>query len=201
MKNLPRMHFDLLRLPLLVPIRLMKTVLRGLMVVALMSVFLGHAGAIDKVMITSFKRPGDIKKVNGGNADGGVPSKNDETVHYELRLQNQTTGDLATLSVDYVVFVQRQKLGERPSDPPHIDRISGNQAIELLNNRTPQSVMTSDFTLHKSALGGGWTYNNGGRLKAEDTVVGVWVRISQNGQLVAEYANPSSCKSRGWDKK
>lgn len=179
----------------------MKNVLRGLVVTALLGVFLGHAGAIDKVMVTSFKRPGDIKKVNGGNAENGVPIKNDEAVHYELRLQNQTIGDLPKLSVDYVVFIQRQKLGEKMSDPPHIDRVTGTEAIELLNNRAPQSVMTSDFTLHKGSLGGGWTYNNGGRTKAEDTVVGVWVRVMQDGQLVAEYANPSSCKSRGWDKK
>ncbi|HSI13638.1 MAG TPA: hypothetical protein VK961_16455 [Chthoniobacter sp.] len=179
----------------------MKTVLRGLVLLALLGVFLGHAGAIDKVMITSFKRPGDIKKVNTGNADGGVPSKNDETVHYELRLQNQTTGDLAKLSVDYVVFVQRQKLGERTTDPARIERFSGTGPVELLNKTAPQSIMTTDFTLHKGALGGGWTYHNGGRLKAEDTVVGVWVRVSQEGQVIAEYANPSSVKARGWDQK
>ena len=178
----------------------MKKLLRGLVATALMGVFLGHADAIDKVMVTSFKRPGDIKNVNVGNADGGVPSKNDETVHYELRMQNQTIGNLEKLNVDYVVFVQRQKLGEPISTPSRIDRVSGTQAIELLNNREPQSVTTTDFTLHKGALGGGWTYNNGGRLKAEDSVVGVWVKVSQNGQLIAEYANPSSCKSRGWDK-
>jgi hypothetical protein len=179
----------------------MKTILRGLAAIALLGVFLSEAEAIDKITITSFKRPGDVKNVERGNADNGVPMKNDDTVHYELRLQNQTTGDLAKLNVEYVVFVQRQKLGERPTDPPHIDRFTGSQAIDALNNRQPQSVMTTDFTLHKGSLGGGYTYNNGGRLKAEDTVVGVWVRVSQEGQLIAEYANPSSVKSRGWDKK
>jgi len=179
----------------------MKMLIRGVVATALMGVFLGHAGAIDKVMISSFKRPGDIKKINGGNADGGVPSKNDETVHYELRLQNQSLGELSKLNVEYIVFVQRQKLGERMTDPPRIERVSGSEAVAALNNREPLSVMTTDFTLHKGALGGGWTYNNGGRLRAEDSVIGVWVRISQDGQLVAEYANPSSVKSRGWDRK
>jgi hypothetical protein len=179
----------------------MKTFLRGLVAVALLGALLGHAGAIDKIMVTSFKRPGDVSKVNGGNTDRGVAAKNDETVHYELRLQNQTIGDLSKLNVEYVVFVQRQKLGEKLSDPPHIDRVSGSQAVDVLNNREPQSVVTTDFTLHKGSLGGGWTYNNGGRIKAEDSVAGVWVRISQDGQLIAEYANPSSVKSRGWDKK
>lgn len=171
------------------------------MAVAYLGVLLGHAGAIDKVMISSLKRPGDVSKVNEGNASNGVPSKNDETIHYELRLQNQTTGDLSMLTVEYVVFVQRQKLGERLTDPPRIDRVTGSQTVDALNNRDPQSVTTKDFTLHKASLGGGWTYNNGGRLRAEDSVLGVWVRISQAGQLIAEYANPSSVKSRGWDKK
>ena len=179
----------------------MKMSLSGWMAVAFLGAFISHASAIDKVMITSFKRPGDVTKVNEGNASGGVPSKNDETIHYELRLQNQTTGDLSTLNVEYVVFIQRQRLGERMTDPPKIDRVSGSQAVDALNNRDPQSVMTKDFTLHKGSLGGGWTYNNGGRLRAEDSVLGVWVRVSQSGQLIAEYVNPSSVKSRGWEKK
>src|SRR4051812_19487160 len=73
----------------------------------LLGVFLNPANAIDKVAITSLKRPGDVTKVSGGDTNGGVPSKNDETVHYELRLQNQTTGDLSKLNVEYVIFVQR----------------------------------------------------------------------------------------------
>lgn len=171
------------------------------MAAAFLGLFLAHAEAIDKVAITSFKRPGDVTKVNAGNANNGVAAKNDETVHYELRLQNQTTADLATLNVEYIVFVQRQRLGEKMTDPPHIDRVTGSESVEVLNNREPKSVTTKDFTLHKGSLGGGYTYTNGGRLRAEDSVLGVWVRISQNGQMIAEYINPSSIKSRGWDQK
>ena len=179
----------------------MKTYFRGWMAVAFLGLFLGHAEAIDKIAITSFKRPGDVAKVNEGNANNGVAAKNDETIHYELRLQNQTTGDLATLNVEYVIFVQRQKLGQKMTDPAHVDRIVGSQNVDVLNNREPKSVTTTDFTLHKATLGGGWTYTNGGRLRAEDSVLGVWVRVSQNGQMIAEYINPSSVKSRGWDQK
>ena len=173
----------------------------GWMAAALFGVCLVQAHAIDKVMISSFKRPGDVTKVNGGNAYNGVAAKNEETVHYELRLQNQTIGDLSGLKVDYIIFVQRQKLGERMTDPPKIERIAGSQPVDVLNNRDPKSVMTTAFALHKQTLGGGWSYTNGGRVRAEDSVGGVWVRISQGDQMIAEYINPSSVKSRGWDGK
>ncbi|MEP6667888.1 MAG: hypothetical protein ABJF10_01975 [Chthoniobacter sp.] len=103
--------------------------------------------------------------------------------------------------MNYLLFVERPKLGSRLDQPSAVDRVTGTQNIDTLTNRAPQTVTTSDVVLHKDTMGGGWTYNNGGRLRAEDTVVGVWVRVSQGGQVIAEYANPPTVTKRGWDTK
>jgi hypothetical protein len=48
-------------------------------------------------------------------------------------------------------------------------------------------------------LVGRFHYVNGGRIKAEDSLKGVWVRVSQDGQIIGEYMNPPSLSTRGWD--
>ena len=100
-----------------------------------------------------------------------------------------------------MIFVERHKLAEKVGQEPHVDRITGSKAIDLLTNREPQTVLTDELELNKGSLGGGWTYVGGGKLKVEDNVLGVWVRVSQNGELVGEYINPPTIAKRGWDQK
>src|SRR6202012_1346265 len=90
-----------------------------------------------------------------------------ETVIYTLTLQNQTLSDLSKLTVDYIIFIERPKLGQKFDQPSQVDRVSGTQAIDLLTNRAPQSVTTSEIKLGKSSLVGGWSYDNGGRIRGE----------------------------------
>ena len=35
----------------------------------------------------------------------------------------------------------------------------------------------------------------------EDSLIGIWVRVSQDGKLIGEYALPTTAINRGWDKK
>jgi len=177
----------------------MKKLLGGWMALAFFGIGIQHAAAVDKIVITSQKKPVTTTKVSAGG--DGVKGADKTTVVYELKLQNQTLADLSQLTVNYILFVERQKLGARLDQPSAIDRVTGTQNIDTLSNRAPQNVTTSEVTLKKETMGGGWTYNNGGRLRAEDNVVGVWVRVLQGGQVIGEYANPATVTKRGWDAK
>jgi hypothetical protein len=178
----------------------MKTFLGGLAAVALLfGMTVGQALASDAVAITSAKKPTSSTK--GAVGGGGSQAKDSETVVYDLTVQNQTLADLAGLKVDYLIFIERPKLGQPMTEPSRVERVSGTQSIDVLSNRAPQTVTTNPITLNKENLVGRWHYKNGGRIKAEDTVAGVWVRVTQNGQVVGEYANPSTIKSKGWDGK
>jgi len=169
------------------------------MALSLFGVGLHEAAAVDKIGITSQRKP--VAAVKGAVGEGGSRAKDSTTICYDLKLQNQTLADFAQLTVNYIVFVERPKLGARLDQPSPVDRISGTQNIDALTTRMPQTVTTSQITLNKSNLVGGWTYNNGGRIRAEDMVVGVWVRVLQNGETIAEYANPPTVTKRGWDTK
>src|SRR5258708_87144 len=177
----------------------MKMILGGLVAAALLCAGVVDAMAIDKVVITAAKKPVDSTKGKVGEA--GSKAKDSESIYYQLTFQNQTLADLPQVTVNYIIFVERQKLGQKLTDPGHVDRITGSQNIDVLTNRAPQSVSTSEITLNKENLVGHYHYASGGRIKAEDNIAGVWVRVLQNDQIIAEFANPPSVTKRGWDAK
>jgi hypothetical protein len=75
------------------------------------------------------------------------------------------------------------------------------KGIDTLTNRAPQTVASDQIKLVKKDVVGGYTYNDGGRMKADDNIVGIWVRVMQNGQVIGEHMQPPSVTKRGWDAK
>jgi hypothetical protein len=144
----------------------------------------------------------DRKRIEAGEAvSAGDTSKSSEKYVYEMKVQNRSFGDVPALDVQYLIFVERQKLGER-KEKDTIDRITGSAKVEPLSRNTMvRTVSTSEIVLAKQSLGGGMYYVNGGRQKVEDNIVGVWVRVLNEGKVIAEYTNPSTVTKRGWDKK
>ena len=120
---------------------------------------------------------------------------------YEVKVQNRTFGDVPALDVHYLIFVERQKLGER-KESDTVDRITGAAKVEPLNRKTMVgTASTNEFVLNKRTIAGDYYFINGGRQKVADNVLGVWVKVFNGGKLVAEYTNPSTVTKRGWDGK
>lgn len=149
-----------------------------------------------KVQITAQKKKGDEKK--GAVRGEGSVAQSSEKQSYTITLQNRTQADLANLTVDYIIFVERQRTGQKKGDEV-VQRVKGTLKVENLT-RQPQTLNTDEVTLNSSNLVGEWHYANGGRIKAEDSFQGIWVRVNQDGKLIGEYAIPSTMTSRGWDK-
>jgi len=137
-----------------------------------------------------------------GKAKGeGSESKTIEKFVYEVKVQNRTFGDVPGLDIQYLIFVERQKLGEL-KEKDTVERITGTAKVEPLSRKTmAQTATTSEFTLAKQALVGDMYYANGGRRKVADNVLGIWVKVLHEGKVVAEYTNPTTVIKRGWDKK
>ena len=157
------------------------------------------AGPPAKVQITAEKKRAEAAK--GGVGGAGTHAKSGENITYALTLRNISPGDLTGLTVEYCLFVERQRLGEKRTDPSKVERIAASQKVEALTRQTPQVVTSSGVTLNTENLVGNYIFSNGGRIKAQDAVIGVWVRVTQEGQLIGEYANPPTVTKRGWDAK
>ena len=150
-----------------------------------------------KVQISAQKKHGELEKGKVGSQGTQAKSKNLQS--YAITIQNTTKAELKNLRLDYLVFVERQELGQRKGEET-VERVTGTKMVDSLV-REPVTITTDAVTLGTENLVGTYHYKNGGRIKAEDSLIGVWVRISQDGKLVGEYALPTTAVNRGWDKK
>ena len=146
------------------------------------------------------------ERLLGGNSDLDihvVPKKVDENVKkasdggantvkehwtYEVTVENRTFKELANLEVKYVIFFKREKLGSK--DGPTAQQQSGIYKVASIQSHRKTSFSTDNVELKKANLVGAWHYSSGAKPNAQDTLVGIAVRVFQNGQQFAEYANP-----------
>jgi len=152
-----------------------------------------------RVEVTADRKRVDF--IRDTRATRGQASDTVEKCVYLVKVQNRSFGDAPELDFQYVIFVERQRLGEK-KDKDTIERIPGSGKVKALSRKEPfQIAPTSEFELHKRELVGGYYYANGGREKVEDNVAGIWVKVLQEGKVIAEYANPSTVTKRGWEAK
>jgi hypothetical protein len=131
-------------------------------------------------------------------AEGGVHNSS-EKFQYVVKVQKRSFVDVPALDIKYVIFVERQKIGQL-KEQDTIERITGEGKTEPLNATVrAQSVNTNEFELWERAAVGDFYYSNGGRRKVLDNVKGVWVKVFHEGKMINEYANPSTITKRGWD--
>ena len=82
--------------------------------------------AVDKVQITVLKKP--VESSQGHVGGDRVKSEGlGKMLIYNLTFQNQTLADLSQLKVEYAIFIERPKLGQRAQ----INRTNGGSAQRL----------------------------------------------------------------------
>jgi hypothetical protein len=117
---------------------------------------------------------------------------------YSVTVENKTFKPLAQLEVKYIIFYKHEQLGIK--GPPQKKQISGSHTISEVPSNDKVSFDTDAVELTKAALLsslGGYTYfANGAKLKTDDSLTGIWIRIYQNGALFTEFANPSELPDR-----
>jgi hypothetical protein len=122
-------------------------------------------------------------------SDGGASETKERWV-YDVTIENKTFKDLSNLDLRYVIFFTQERLGVK-ADPAKRQQ-SGRFSIDLLKPHEKKSFSTKPLELNKSNLVGHWHYKSGAKPNAQDTLVGLAVRVFQGGQLFAEFANPST---------
>ncbi len=129
-------------------------------------------------------------------AVGGGTNKTNENWVYDVTIENKTFKELAGVEIKYTIFFKQEKQGTKEA-PTQVHQ-NGTFSIPVLKPHAKQAFTTDSVELRKSNLVGEFHYANGGRIHAEDALAGLAVRIYQNGQLFAEYANPSTLLKEPW---
>ena len=129
-------------------------------------------------------------------SDGGANTTK-EHWRYDITVENKTFKDLGTLDVKYAVFFKTEQLGVKADPTPK--HKNGSFNIPALKPHEKKSFTTDSVELSKSNLVGNWIYTSGAKPNAQDTLVGLAIRVYQNGQQFAEYANPSTLSKEKWE--
>ncbi len=116
---------------------------------------------------------------------------------YEVTVENKSFKPLDGLELRYVVFSKHEKFGSK--DPAEMKRATGSLSIGSLKPHEKRSFSTNPVEISKTQLDGDYYFPSGGKEKAQDSLVGCWVRVFQNGQQAAEYANPSTLLHERWE--
>ena len=122
-------------------------------------------------------------------SDGGANETKEYWV-YDVTIENRTFKELANLELKYVIFFKQEQLGVKAAATPR--QQSGSFSIDSIKSHEKKSFSTDPVELNKSNLVGNWIYSSGAKPNAQDTLVGLAVRVYQGGQQFAEFANPST---------
>ncbi len=121
--------------------------------------------------------------------EGGA-NKTQEHWVYQLTIENKGFHDLTGLQVKYVILYTHEQLGDNVGALPK--RKTGSFPIPALKSREKLTFKTDAVELHKAVLVGNYIYHSGAKPNAQDALVGVVLHVEQNGQVFAQFANPSS---------
>jgi hypothetical protein len=176
----------------------MKTLLRPLLFSTL-CISSALAGMGDFTFSAVEKRAGEggtqDHKIHSGSGATGAIKTGKEEWGYAVTITNNGFKDIAGLEARYVVFVKREQLGEKKGGE-RVERAPGSTTVESIKSHGKFEFLTTPVEMNKGILGGGWYYESGGKIKAEDKLCGLWLRLYQNGVQVAEFLRPTDLASK-----
>jgi len=138
------------------------------------------------------------KKANATRAkavQSGQTTKSTENLFYQVAVTNRAFKESPALKVKYVLFVERQEIGEKPGSE-QIEKVRGDGSIAVLKPQGKATLDTSEVTLREQSLTGNWYYSDGGRIKAKDSLTGIWIKLYDGDVEVGEYVNPTTLQGK-----
>ena len=112
---------------------------------------------------------------------------------YEITLELLGFKPAEGIEVQYRMFVQDETPGLVANKKV---RKEGKHEIAVLKPREKVSFQTVTTNIETYKLSGYTYYTNGARAASADKLHGIWVRVIQKGQTVAEFCRPISLKTK-----
>ena len=117
-----------------------------------------------------------------------------EKWEYQISVANKSFKPIPATEVKYIIFFKRQMIGMKTA--PRLARLSGSATLqEIPGNQTAQFT-TKLVELKKEFINGNYYFANGAKSNAEDSIIGIWVRLYQNGKLFSEFVRPPSLTAK-----
>ena len=113
----------------------------------------------------------------------------------EVKIQYHAFNPSPELEMRYIVFVKRQKIGQKLGDD-QIEKVKGTTKVAAIKSGLPATCLTSDVELHEGHMAPGWRTGEGGMQKTQDAILGIWLRLYNGTTQVAEYVNPSTLATK-----
>ncbi len=120
-------------------------------------------------------------------SDGGANETKEHWV-YDVTIENKTIKELTNLDLKYVIFFKQEQSGVKAAPTPR--QQNGSFSLDSLKSHEQKSLSTNPVELNKSNLVDHWHCESGAKPNAQDSLVGLAVRVYQGGQQFAEFANP-----------
>ena len=143
--------------------------------------------AMDEIQMLPTRVKLDSSKSNN-KSHVNVESKD---IAYSVKVTSTFFKDVENVTVKYNIFYQVMDLGSKGE--PDTKLSAGSHTFPILLGNKAVEFETDPIKLAKAALDPGWYYTNGASARAQDKVVGVWMKaFDSTGKQIGEYTNPSS---------
>jgi hypothetical protein len=136
------------------------------------------------------------KEAQGKTTNGGTDTvvKVKEDWQYVVTLENKDAfTPLQNLEIKYIIFFKQEQLGSLAA--PRLGRQAGSTKIDSIKGNDKVEFHTVSVQLEKASLQGAY-YLNGAKTDANANLAGLWIRIYQNGNLIAEMCRPPTLSSK-----
>lgn len=135
------------------------------------------------------------KRLEREEANRGSEVVTEEQWVYEVTVENRGFNEVRGLEIEYRVFVFDDR-GRGSDHRVPLKKSAGTTTIEALPRSGKTTFQTEPQRIVKSQLNPDWVYTDGTSPRITDRLKGIWIRVKQNGQQVAEWMNPSTLNDK-----
>ncbi len=110
---------------------------------------------------------------------------------YKVTIANHSQADLSGLTIEYRVFYVADSAKAEHDELP-LERKRGRATLRRLAAGADAEVQTTGVALQIIQLKPGYRYIGTSKRRVEDKLAGIWVRVLRNGEILREFADPST---------
>ena len=161
-----------------------------LLALSLCMPLVGNASGLEMALVRKI----DTVKKSDINSENPVRSEN-QLWRAEVKVTNRSFRASPALKARYIIYVKRQLLGQKHGDDK-LSEVLGSADVEAIAPNTSTSIAMPEIALNQANLDAGYSFRSGGQTKAQDSVVGVWVKLFDGDKVVAEYLSNTTLKNK-----